>query len=245
MIVALCPLDNGFDTAANVAAIGQQLARCAQAGAALAAFPECGLTGFKARQDLSHAHLFDALAQVQALVARHRVAALVPTIELDACGRPRNRARLFGADGTLRALFEKSGLTPSEQQWFVTGTRTWPRTFELGGVHFGVLFCDELNQGARRFVDAPVHALLWPGYWGHGDPFDWAADGPHEAYARMRACARDFGVPLLQINSRRPEADAPGQNIVVLGGSLAVGADGALLQPFEPHRREPIVITLR
>jgi predicted amidohydrolase len=244
LIVALCPLDNAFDTAANVAAIGVQLERCARAGAALAVFPECGLTGFKARQDLSHAHLADALAQVRAQVAQHGVSALVPTIELDACARPRNRARLFAAEGTLRALFEKTGLTPSEQQWFVTGTRDWPRTFELDGRRFGVLFCDELNQGARRFIDAPVDALLWPGYWGHGDPFDWASDGPHEAYARMRACAKDFGAPLLQVNGRRPEADAPGQNIVVLGGSVAVAPDGRLLHPFEPHRREPILVEL-
>lgn len=69
MIVALCPLDNAFDTAADITAIELQLARAAAGGASLAVFPECGLTGFKARQDLSHAHIADALEQVRALAS--------------------------------------------------------------------------------------------------------------------------------------------------------------------------------
>lgn len=102
MIVALCPLDNAFDTASNLAAIDRRLAEAARGGAALAVFPECGLTGFKARKDLTHAHLADALTQAQRLVARHGVATLLPSTELDRCSRPRNGARLFAADGTLR-----------------------------------------------------------------------------------------------------------------------------------------------
>jgi predicted amidohydrolase len=95
--VALCPLDNAFDTAANIAAIDAQLGLAAQGRAAPAAFPECSLRGFKARQDLSPAHIADALAQVQARVARHGVAVLLPSIELDRSVRPRNRARLSHA----------------------------------------------------------------------------------------------------------------------------------------------------
>lgn len=243
-IVALCPLDNTFDTAANIAAIDAQLGLAAQGGAALAAFPECSLTGFKARQDLSPAHIAHALALVQACVARHGITVLLPSIELDRSGRPRNRARLFAPDGALRAVFEKHGLTSSERRWFVAGDRHWPRSFGLDGWRFGVLFCDELNQGARHFVWEPIDVLLWPGYWGHGEPFDWASEGPHGSYARARTCAKDLDVLLLQVNCRRPDVDPPGQNIVVLGGSLAVAPDGNLLHPFEPHRREPLLIPL-
>ena len=62
MIVALCPLDNAFDTEANRVAIEHPLAIAAQGGATLALFPECGLTGFKARSDLSPPQLRAAWA---------------------------------------------------------------------------------------------------------------------------------------------------------------------------------------
>jgi predicted amidohydrolase len=244
VIVAICPLDNGFDTAVNVAAIEHQLAAAAQAGASLALSPECGLTGFNARQDLSRAHLSDAMAQVQRSVARHGITALVPTIELDACLRPRNRARLFACDGTLRALFEKTGLTPSETLWFVAGTQPRTRTFALDGLRFGVIFCDELNQGAERFVQEAVDALLWPSYWGNEDPLDWSGGGAHDGHTKVRACARDLTAPLLQANFRRADVDPARQNVVVMGGSLVVAPDGALLHPFEPHRREPLLVVL-
>ena len=109
-------------------------------------------------------------------MARHRIAALVPSIELDRSGRPRNRARLIGADGTLLAIFEKSGLTRPEQTWFATGDVARRRSFALRGLCFCVLFCSELDEPAERYVDEPVDAVLWPAYWGHGEPFE-----PHRA----------------------------------------------------------------
>ena len=157
--------------------------------------------------------------------------------------RPRNRARVFASDGTLRAVFEKQGLTPSEKLWFVSGPREWPRSFTLGSLRFGVLFCDELNQGVNRFVREPVDALLWPGYWGHEDSLYWPGAGAHEAHDKIRACAKAVNAPLLQANFRRPEENPARQNVVVMGGSLAVAPDGSLLHPFEPHRREPLLVT--
>lgn len=245
LAIALCPLDNAFDTAANIAAIDAQLARSAAGGAALAVFPECGLTGFKARKDLTPAHIADALAQVQASVARHRVAALVPSIELDRSGRPRNRARLFGADGEPRACFEKQGLTRSEELWFVASDAPRTRTFELHGRRFGVVFCIELDAPHDRWFAPPVDAVLFPGYWGYAEDFDWASPGPHHGNATMRERARQWNAPLLQANARRPELDPRRGDRTILGGSLAVAPDGSLLHPFEPHRREPIVVALR
>lgn len=244
MIVAICPLDNAFDTQANVEAIGRQLAVAAREGASLACFPECALTGFKARGDLSHAHLDAALAALQAQVEHHRVAALVPSIELDAAGRPRNRARLFGADGRQRACFEKTGLTASEQLWFVAGTHPRQRHFMLDGRRFGLVFCREIEDPAGQYVCEPVDAVLWPSYWGHGDPFDWSTPGPHDAYARMRDRVRAWNAPLLLVNHRRPDSGGRVQNITVGGGSFAVAPDGRLLHPFEPHRAEPLFVQL-
>jgi predicted amidohydrolase len=243
--VALCPLDNAFDTAANIAAIDAQLGRAAAGGAALAVFPECGLTGFKARKDLSPGHIAVALARVQASVARHRISALVPSIELDRSGRPRNRARLVAPDGALRAVFEKNGLTRSEELWFAAGDRPRRRVFECAGLRWGVLFCIEFKAPPAQYIDEPVDAVLWPSYLGHADPFDWASPGPHDGNATMRALARAWNAPLLLANTRRPEADPRHGDQVVLGGSLAVAPDGTLLHPFEPHRREPILVALR
>jgi predicted amidohydrolase len=244
VIVAICPLDNAFATASNLAEIDRQLAYASRGGAQLAVFPECGLTGFKARKDLTHAHITDALAQAQRLVVRHGVATLLPSTELDRSGRPRNRARLFAADGMPRATFEKTGLTPSERLWFVAGTSMRRRTFLLDGLRFGVLFCDEINQGADRFVTEPVDAMLWPGYWGYEDAFDWEGAGAHDCHTTLRTCAHTFNAPLLQANYRRADVEPTRQNVVVMGGSLAVAPDGTLLHAFEPRRRQPLLIKL-
>lgn len=245
MIVALCPLDNVFDTAANLAAIDAQLARAAASGAALAVFPECALTGFKARTDLSHAHIAAALSSVQAMAATHRIAAFVPSTELDRSGRPRNRARLFDAHGVQRAAFEKQGLTRSEELWFAASDTPRTRTFDLDGLRFGVVFCIELMAPHDRWFTGPVDAALFPGYWGFGDPFDWSQPGPHGGDATMRERARQWNAPLLQANTRRDEHDPRRGDQTLLGGSLAVAPDGSLLNPFEPHRRDPILVTLR
>lgn len=245
MIVALCPLDNVFDTALNLAAIDAQPARASAGGASLAVFPECGLTGFKARTDLSHEHIADALAQVQALAARHRIAAFVPSTELDRSGRPRNRARLFDAQGVQRAAFEKQGLTRSEELWFAASDTPRTRTFELNGHRFGLVFCIELDAPPGRWFREPVDAVLFPGYWGYADPFDWSSPGPHNGNAQMRERARQWNAPLLQANMRRPEVDPRRGDQTILGGSLAVAPDGTLLHPFEPHRREPILVELQ
>lgn len=245
MIVAICPLDNAFDTAGNLAAIDRQLADAARGGAALAVFPECALTGFKARKDLTHAHLADALAQAQRLVALHGVATLLPSTELDRCGRPRNRARLFAADGTLRACFEKHHLTPSEQRWFAASDVPRQRWFDLGRRRFGVVFCVELEDAADAHFDGAVDAVLWPAYWGHGEPMDWHGEGAYGANATMRDRARAWNAPLLLANMRRTEPETPApESKTTLGGSLAVAHDGTLLHAFEPHRERPLLIEL-
>jgi predicted amidohydrolase len=244
LVIALCPLDNAFDTAANIEAIDRQLAAAAVAGAALAVFPECALTGFKARNDLSHTHIADALARVQALAARHGVAAFVPSTEFDRAGRPRNRARLFDAHGTQRAAFEKQGLTRSEELWFAASDTPRQRSFELHGRRFGVVFCIELKAAPERWFSERVDAVLFPGYWGFADPFDWSTPGPHNGNATMRERARQWRAPLLQANTRRCEVDPKHGDQTVLGGSLAVAPDGSLLHPFEPHRREPLLVHL-
>jgi predicted amidohydrolase len=245
VIVAICPLDNAFDTAGNLAAIDRQLTAAARGGAALAVFPECALTGFKARKDLTHAHLADAMTQVQQLVAQHRVATLLPSTELDRCGRPRNRARLFATDGRLHACFEKHHLTPSEQRWFAASDAPRRRWFDLGGRRFGVVFCVELQDAAEAHFDVAVDAVLWPAYWGHGEPMDWASEGPHCANATMRERARAWNAPLLLVNTRRAEADVrAADSKTTLGGSLAVAPDGTLLHAFEPRREQPLLVAL-
>jgi predicted amidohydrolase len=208
-------------------------------------FPECALTGFKARKDLTHAHIAAAWVEVQRLVARRGVATLMPSTELDRSGRPRNRTRLFAADGTPRACLEKHHLTPSEQRWFAASDAPRRRWFDLGGHCFGVVFCVELQDAADAHFDVPVDAVVWPAYWGHGEPMDWVSDGPYCANATMRDRARTWNAPLLLANTRRTAADTPApESKTTLGGSLAVAPDGMPLHAFEPCRERPLLIEL-
>jgi hypothetical protein len=86
--------------------------------------------------------------------------------------------------------------------------------------------------------------VLFPGYWGYAESFDWSTPGPHGGQATMRERARQWNAPLLQANTRRPEVEPRRGDQTILGGSLAVAPDGTLLCPFEPHRREPVLVKL-
>jgi predicted amidohydrolase len=107
------------------------------------------------------------------------------------------------------------------------------------------VFCVELEDAADAHIDVAVDAVLWPAYWGHGEPMDWASEGPYCANATMRDRARAWNAPLLLANTRRTGSDvfAP-ESKTTLGGSLAVAPDGTLLHAFEPRRERPLLVEL-
>lgn len=244
MIVALCPLPNAWDTAANLARIDTLLSEAAQAGAALAALPECGVTGFKARRDLNEDSTREVLDGLQTLAARHRIALLAPLIWIDRFGRPRNRAVLIARDGTLMRLFDKHTLTASEQHYFAPVAVQRDRCFELHGARFAVLFCIELMDAATQHFDAPIDAVLWPGYWGFEEPFNWHSAGKAGTYDRLRAHARAWNAPIWQINYVRPAEATASEQGTWLGGQLAVVPSGELRARHDPWATSPMLVQL-
>jgi predicted amidohydrolase len=244
VIVALCPLPNAWDTAANLARIDTLLSEAAAAGAPLAALPECGTTGFRARHDLSEDSTRELMSRLQSLAARHHIALFAPLTWIDRFGRPRNRALLIAADGAVLRLFEKATPTPSERRYFTSTAVQRDRCFTLEDQRFAVLFCIELMDAATQHFDGPIDAVLWPGYWGFEEPFDWARPGKEGAHDQLRAHARTWNAAILQINFVRPADAVPSEQGTWLGGQLVVDARGALLARHDPLAAAPLLVTL-
>jgi predicted amidohydrolase len=244
VIVALCPLPNAWDTVVNLARIDALLSDAAAAGAYLAALPECGVTGFRARRDLSESSTQDLIAQLQALAQRHRIALLAPLAWIDRFGRPRNRALLIAANGALLRLFEKATPTPSERRYFTSVALQRDRCFTLEDQRFAVLFCIELMDAAMQHFDGPIDAVLWPGYWGFEEPFDWASAGKDGTHDQLRAQARAWNAAILQINFVRPADAAQSEQGTWPGGQLLVDAAGQLRARHGPSAASPMLVTL-
>jgi predicted amidohydrolase len=102
-------------------------------------FPEMFLSGYHEKFDQEA--VAAGMAEIAALSQEHAVAALVGTGWQEA-GKTSNQVRILDPDGELAGVYAKKCLCYGEDQWTCPGTT--PLVFELEGVKFGVLICNDL-----------------------------------------------------------------------------------------------------
>jgi predicted amidohydrolase len=81
------------------------------------------------------------MAEIAGLCRKHAVAALVGTGWKEE-GKTFNQVRILDAEGKLAGVYAKKCLCYGEAQWTSPGTT--PLVFEVHGVKFGVLICNDL-----------------------------------------------------------------------------------------------------
>ena len=179
------PIEQLADWEAYVAKLTRWVAEAAEAGAALAVFPEYGAMELASLEPVTMGDLAGSLASVAALVpavdalhaalaARfglHILAASLPRLDADGCFR--NAARLFAPNGKMGTQ-DKLVMTRFErEQWFVSAGEGI-KLFETALGKIAVLICydSEFPLLARAAVEAGAEVLLVPsctdslhGYW--------------------------------------------------------------------------------
>lgn len=223
MRVAVAQTPMGWTAEENLRAVLDQLALARAAGAPVALFPECAVTGYHRRvPELVARGAGEAgIALVREACSKLGIAAVVGA-PLAAEEGVRNAMVAIGPDGAVAGVTHKAGITASERRYFAPGEGR--PVFELCGVRCAVVLCREIRDVASLgpLLDG-AEIVFWPG------AITWDDDLAHPDHvdeAMARAFALATGAYLVQCNwpvsLNRPDASR-------LGGSLVLSPEGDVL----------------
>jgi NAD+ synthase (glutamine-hydrolysing) len=240
MRIALCQIDTTVgDLESNRSLVRQACAEAAAAGARLALFPELTLTGYPPRDLLDRpGFVRDTRLELDLLAAElpAGLAALVGFVEPTESGKaaaPLHNAMALLEAGRCRQTFHKR-LLPfydvfDERRHFEPGEA--PQCFELDGVRFGVLICEDAwnevegplrtrypHNPVQACIDAGAQVLLNPA----ASPFTLAKLRLRSAM--FASIARQRGVPLAMCNLVGGNDD-----LLFDGASALYAADGRVV----------------
>jgi predicted amidohydrolase len=205
----------------NLRRIDGWMARAADAGARLAVFPECVLTGYFLTREEAEKVAEPATGPrsqaLQVACARHGLAAAVGTIERSEDGKLYNAALLVGPEG-LQAVYRKTHLLCLGVDRYLTCGPQPPSVIPTNHGRLGLLICYDL-----RFPE-PMRALALDGAQVILLPTAWPASAAFYSDFLARARALENGVYLVAANRAGEERGRP-----FLGRSLIVGPDGEVL----------------
>ena len=166
------------DTEANLEAIEELVATASGRGARVIVFPEYSSyfvdpfdESLAANAQELEGPFVQALARI---AAAHDVVVVAGLLERAEDGRRvRNTVVAVGPEG-LRAHYRKLHLYDAfgqrESDWIEAGDLGEPRTFEFGGLRFGLMTCYDLRfpEVGRLLVDAGADVFLVPAEWVRG-----------------------------------------------------------------------------
>jgi len=206
-------------------------------GAGLIVFPELFLAGYPP-EDLVLKASFqqDTRDSVQAIIhkfAGDGICVVLPTL-WDSGGKLHNAAIVFQR-GKIIGEFHKQELPNygvfDEKRVFQAGHPQKP--FELDGVKFGVMICEDMWQAktTRKLAGYGADILLVV----NGSPYD--VEKTHQRQGLARERVKESGLPLVYVNT------VGGQDELVFdGGSFVVGRDGRTAWQ-SPRWEEAVSIT--
>ena len=227
MRIALAQIATGTDPAANLELVEDYTQRAAADGAQLVLFPEATMCRFgvslKPVAEPLDGPWATRIAAAAAATGVHVVAGMFTPA---ADGRVRNTLLSVAPDGT-RTHYDKIHLFDAfgfaESRTVEPGERAV--LVDVDGVTVGLSTCYDLRFPAlyQGLADAGAQVIVAPASWGDGP-------GKLEAFGTLaRARALDSTTFVVAVDQARPSDPEPGTAPRGVGGSLAVGPDGAVL----------------
>jgi len=201
----------GYDIAANTAQILTLIEAAAEAGADVAHFPECALSGYGSANwpdwtGFDWAGLEAAVEAVQSAARRHRVWVATGCVHRDhATQKKFNSLYVFNRDGQLAGRYDKRCCSTNDQRAFELGRHQL--MLDIEGVSCGFLICRDWS-----------YPELWRAYEGQVElVFHSAcADGQgrdknetHTIPPLMQAYGRQYVYAVSSANSCRYSQDYP------------------------------------
>ena len=165
------------ETAANLETIGELVATASARGARVVVFPEYSSYFLEPFDEslAENAQTLDGpfVQSLTRIAGYHGVVVVAGLLERGDGGRVRNTVVAVDGDG-LRAHYRKLHLYDAfgqrESDWVQAGDLDEPRTFELGGLRFGLMTCYDVRfpEVGRLLVDAGADVFLVPAEWVRG-----------------------------------------------------------------------------
>jgi predicted amidohydrolase len=214
--------------------------RAARERAAIVAFPECFVPGYRSPQRRvpppDRAFLEDAWRTIARAAAQQNVTVVLGTERLDPAGLVIT-ALVINADGSLAGFQDKVQIDPSEERTYTSGDGR--RVFEAAGVTFGIAICHEgwrypetVRWAARRGAQVVFHPHFHEAEPGSYRPSAFAdpANTFHEKAALCRAAENTCYFATVNVASEGSPST-----------SAIVRPDGTLLT-YQPYGREGLLI---
>lgn len=223
-----------------VAQAKRSIADAARGGAAIVAFPEAYVPGYRGLGydpgNISSERLEQAWREVAEAAATYRIGVVLGT-ERPVAGHRRISAIVIAPDGNDLGFQDKVQLDPSEPALYGAGDQR--QIFRIGDVPFGVVICHEgwrypetVRWAARRDAQVVFHLHLSEHDTGGYAPNSYAdpLNTFHEKAALCRAAENT--IYYAGVNYATPRANA---------ASAVVRPDGTL-QAWHPHREPGLLI---
>lgn len=228
MKLALCQIESGPDTAANLAEIERFVARAAEGGASLAVFPEFAQCFEKQMSAafIAQAETLDGpfVRRVTELAREHGITVVAGMLEaIPGEDRAYNTLIAVTPAGEL-STYRKAHLYDAfgnlESDFVRPGELDGPVVLEVDGVSVGLLTCYDLRfpEAARQHADAGTEVLVYPAAWMPGP----RKEDHWHTLVRARAIENTFYVAAV---SQAPRAGV-GSGLVVDPMGLVLGELG-------------------
>jgi len=169
LTVASCQTPVTHDLDQNLAHIIDLIRRAALAGADVAHFPECALSGYGPAawpnwDGFNWEGLDAGLTAVREAAQANRIWVVIGSVyRTDASARPTNSVHVLNRQGTIVGRYDKQRCSVNDLRAFDPGDRSI--TIEIEGVRCGVLIClhwafPELWQGYAGKVELVFHSCV-------------------------------------------------------------------------------------
>ena len=234
--VAAVQFRSSFDIADNTTRIIAHLDKLAAAGAHVAAFPECAVTGYHTGPtfDATVEQLESAAGKIGAACARNRIAAVVGSV-YKVNGRAYNVALVYNEKGERVERYGKLQL--AGEKWATPGNHM--ALFDLRGVPSTVIICHD--ERYPEFVRLPAIAGARVVYYISHES-GMKNEGKLPGYrAQMMARAVENQMFAVAANAPGNIADNSGSH----GHSRIIKDDGNILEEASIYGEDVIVSTLR
>jgi len=249
LTIRLCQLDfhiGNFEQ--NTRKIIAELNAAKEAGDRLAVFPELAVCGYPPRDFLEFSDFIRLCEESIAEIASHCVGitAIVgaPVRNMNPNGKRLHNAAFVLADGKVKQIVRKT-LLPTydvfdEYRYFEPNTEF--NIVEVDGIRIALTICEDLwNIEDPLYTVSPMEELMkqQPDVMVNiaASPFDYSHR--EERISVLSANCRKYGLPLLYCNHVGAQTE-----LIFDGGSMALGADGSIIQELNYFEEDSSQFTL-
>lgn len=241
--IAIAQTRNSINIRENFQSIANALKKIADKNINLILFPECALSGFSAKmKNCTEDFLSEYLDEVQSWVNHNGTHVLLPTAVTK---ENKIYNSVYWFQPGLKKQFYKTGLTPSEKNFFSVPEQTPKKIIQVGDIKCAILICREAQDKPwDHFKKGEADLILWPGYWGWVKEDLWTPVLSTGEENTTLENMKTWQMPLIQANFALNDLkDFKGPSPI--GKSVVVDSSNQLLFQGAYHEEQIFIVDLK